>query len=413
MSYTNSWKSGTAVLIALGLTAGNIAPLVVTAPASAQTAFPDVPAGYWAANFIQALVSRGVIAGFAEDGTFRPEDPVTRAQFAAMVNKAFNRSPIRGSISFVDVPAGYWATAAIQKAYTTGFLAGYPGNVFRPDERIPRAQVLVSLANGLTYASTSPVDPLLAGTYSDADQIPSYARASIAAATERRLVVDHPDLRFLNPNQVATRAEVAAFIYQALVSEGQVAAIPSPYIVGGASTLGVKIPAGTTIPVRYDQAQKILLAKNETQPTPLTLKVAQNIVDSQGRVLIPAGSDVVGQLQTVQTGAQFTASELVLPNGRRLPISATSEVITKTEKVSRGLNTTNIIIGTVVGAGAGAGVAGVTGDRSIDAWKVLTGAAAGAILGTLSGKNYADLIVINPNTDLTLTLSSDLVLSQQ
>jgi hypothetical protein len=330
-----------------------------------------------------------------------------------MVNKAFNRSPIRGSISFVDVPAGYWATAAIQKAYTTGFLAGYPGNVFRPDERIPRAQVLVSLANGLTYASTSPVDPLLAGTYSDADQIPSYARASIAAATERRLVVDHPDLRFLNPNQVATRAEVAAFIYQALVSEGQVAAIPSPYIVGGASTLGVKIPAGTTIPVRYDQAQKILLAKNETQPTPLTLKVAQNIVDSQGRVLIPAGSDVVGQLQTVQTGAQFTASELVLPNGRRLPISATSEVITKTEKVSRGLNTTNIIIGTVVGAGAGAGVAGVTGDRSIDAWKVLTGAAAGAILGTLSGKNYADLIVINPNTDLTLTLSSDLVLSQQ
>jgi hypothetical protein len=173
----------------------------------------------------------------------------------------------------------------------------------------------------------------------------------------------------------------------------------------------VRIPAGTAIPVRYDGAERILLARNEPQPLPLTLKVAQNIVDSRGRVLIPAGSDVVGQVQTVQTGAQFTARELVFPNGQRLPLSATSEVISKTEAVRRGSNAGNIVIGTIVGAGAGAGIAAVTGDREIQAWEVLTGAAAGAVLGTISAtRNQVELISIDPNTDLSLTLNSDLTL---
>ena len=67
--------------------------------------------------------------------------------------------------------------------------------------------------------------------YQDANQIPNYAQSSIAAATEQQLVVNYPDLTRLNPDQPATRAEVAAFIYQALYSQGQASVIPSPYIV--------------------------------------------------------------------------------------------------------------------------------------------------------------------------------------
>jgi len=407
MSYSTAWRSGAAVLAIFGMTAGAIAPLVMTAPATAQTAFVDVAPTYWSAPFINELAARGIIAGFPEDGTFRPEEPVTRTQFAAMLNRAFNKSPIRTPVSFVDVPANYWGVAAIQRAYVMGFMAGYPGNVFRPSENIPRSQVLVSLTTGLNYTTTS-VEPALVA-FNDAAQIPGYARPGVAAATERRMVVNHPDVRMLNPNRQATRAEVAAFLFQALVSTGQVAAISSPFIVGG-TVAQVKIPAGTSIPVRYDKAEKLLIARSEPQPIPLTLKVAQNIVDAQGRVLIPAGTDVVGQMQTVQGGARFIASEFVLPNGRRLPVSASSEVITRTETISRGSTTGNIIIGTLVGAGAGAGIAAVTGDRSIQAWEVLTGAAGGALLGTLSTKNSVDLIVINPSTDLTLTLDADLAL---
>jgi hypothetical protein len=67
--------------------------------------------------------------------------------------------------------------------------------------------------------------------YSDASQIPNYATNSVAAATTRQLVVNYPAVGQLNPNRQATRAEVAAFVYQALVSKGSAQAIPSPYLV--------------------------------------------------------------------------------------------------------------------------------------------------------------------------------------
>lgn len=411
MSYSNTWRSGTAIFMALGIASGSIVPILAPAPATAQANFPDVPASYWANGFIRELASRGIIAGFAEDGTFRPEEPVTRAQFAAMVSKAFSRSPIRNPIQFVDVPANYWGRAAIDRAYTTGFLTGYPGNVFRPQENIPRAQVLVSLANGLNYAAAGSVETVLA-FYSDATSIPGFARPSVAAATERQLVVNYPDVKLLNPTRQATRAEVAAFIYQALVSAGQAQAISSPFIVGGQTTPPVSqaIPAGTSIPVRYERAERILLAQNEPQPAPVTLTVAQNIVSSRGDVLIPAGTQITGQLQTVRGGAQFTSSQLVLADGRQVAINAASEVITKTETIRRGASTGKIITSTVVGAGAAAAIAGVTGDRSIKAEEVLGGAALGALATVVLGGDRADLIVVNPNTDLTLTLNSDLVL---
>ncbi len=196
---------------------------------TAQIAFKDVPSSYWAQTFIQELTTRNIIKGFP-DGTFRPNDPVTRAQFAAMLNQAINKTPIRSNLDFVDVASAYWAAPAIQKSYTIGFMSGYPGNVFKPNENIQRVQILVSLANGLGFAPTKPSATTLQ-TYSDAATIPDYARNSVAAATENRMVVNYPNIKLLNPNQPATRAEVAAFIYQALVRSGQIQAINSPYIV--------------------------------------------------------------------------------------------------------------------------------------------------------------------------------------
>jgi hypothetical protein len=67
------------------------------------TTFPDIQ-GNWAQSFIEALAARGVIRGFP-DGTFRPDEPVTRAQFAAMIRQAFQRAPKRSGTQFVDVPA--------------------------------------------------------------------------------------------------------------------------------------------------------------------------------------------------------------------------------------------------------------------------------------------------------------------
>ncbi|MBE9050100.1 S-layer homology domain-containing protein [Nostocales cyanobacterium LEGE 11386] len=407
----NRWQSGTAALMALSVTVGAVAPFITAAPSLAQTTFYDVSSNYWAAQFIQQLSQRGVIAGFP-DGSFRPEEPVTRAQFAAMVNKAFPKAPQRQAINFVDVPGNYWASNAIRQAYTIGFLSGYPGNRFEPNQNIPRQQVLVALANGLEYRPTANTETTLQ-YFSDRFNIADYARSPIAAAAERKIVVNYPNVQFLNPTATATRAQVAAFIYQALVSSNQASAINSPYIVALQPTtptpISVTIPQGTAIPVKYDQAEKILVTKDETAP--LTLTVDQNVVTQEGTVVIPAGSQVVGQLRPVQGGSQFVAEKLVLTGGQEYQINATSEVITKTETIRKGTSTSTIVRNTVLGAGAAAAVSAVTGDRAIATEEVLGGAAIGGLIGLFFGRNSVDLIAIDPDTDLQMTINQNLLVS--
>ncbi len=302
--------------------------------------------------------------------------------------------------------------SAIQEAYSTGFLSGYPGNRFEPNQAIPRQQVLVSLANGLEYSASSDIQTTLQ-YYNDASNIAGYARSPIAAATEKRIVVNYPNINFLNPTQTTTRAQVAAFIYQALVSTNQVSAINSPYIVAGQSTtpkpVAVKIPQGTAIPIKYDKAEKILVTKDETAP--LTLTVAQNVVTQEGTIVIPAGSQVVGQLKPVKGGSQFVAQKLILPSGQEYQINATSEVISKTQTVKKGTSTSAIIKNTVLGAGAAAAVSAVTGDRAIRAEEVLGGAGIGALVGLFFGKKSVDLIAIDPDTDLQMTINQDFQVS--
>lgn len=188
--------------------------------------FVDIE-GHWAKPYVEALAAKGILTGF-QDGTFRPREPVNRAQFAAILNKAFSPTPQRPAINFTDVSRNFWAAQDIQAAYRGGFLSGYDGRVFRPQQEITRVQALVALASGLRLPAG---DSRVLSVYRDAAQIPNYAIAPVAAATQQQLVVNFPQPSELNPNQVATRAEVAAFVYQALVNAGRAEAIASPYLV--------------------------------------------------------------------------------------------------------------------------------------------------------------------------------------
>jgi len=196
------------------------------APTGGQTAFQDIQ-GHWAQAYIDALAKRNIITGFP-DGTFHPNDPVTRAQFAVIVSKALPVAAKQARTEFQDVSTQFWGYQAIQLASQAGFMRGYPGGLFKPNQAIPRVEALVSLTSGLSFSSTNLG---ILSKYQDANQIPSWATGAIAAATERRVVVNYPTVTLLNPNQNATRADVAAFVYQALVNTGKASAIPSPYVV--------------------------------------------------------------------------------------------------------------------------------------------------------------------------------------
>lgn len=227
----------TATLLAFGndidqkRISGRVDFVAATVDPPGGSALRDIQ-GHWAQAYIEALAKQDIIKGFP-DGTFRPTDPVTRAQFAAIVTKAFNPTQQRAGNDFADVPSNFWGYQAIQSAYQGGFLSGYPGGVFQPAQAIPRVQVLVSLANGL---GLQPESLSFLSAYEDSGAIPSYAAGPVAAATQRGIVVNYPSVSQLNPTRQATRAEVAAFVYQALVSAGRAEAIPSPYIVRVPST---------------------------------------------------------------------------------------------------------------------------------------------------------------------------------
>ncbi len=225
----NATKTNKIVAIGNDIDQKRIAGLVdfVAAPVAGATTFNDVSAGYWAKPYIEALASQQIIAGFP-DGTFKPNDPVTRAQFATIITKALTPPLKRAAINFKDVKSDFWAYAAIRSAYQSQFLAGYPDGTFKPQQQIPKVQALVSLANGLGLTADN---QNILSFYTDAAQIPAYAQGPVAAATARQLVINYPNVKQLNPNREATRAEIAAFVYQALVNAGRAPAIPSNYLV--------------------------------------------------------------------------------------------------------------------------------------------------------------------------------------
>lgn len=200
--------------------------LPVTPP---PRAFTDVPDNFWARRFIDVLSSRKIIEGF-KDYSFRPDQPITRAEFAAIVERAFNKDIGQTKLAFTDVPVNYWATGAINDAIATGFLKGYPDKTFKPDQKITRVQVLVALVSGLNLKTPTAPDKVVS-IYSDAKDIPKYAIDRVATATTEGLVVNYPDRNAFAPNREATRAEVAAMIHQALVREDRLPAIKSENIV--------------------------------------------------------------------------------------------------------------------------------------------------------------------------------------
>lgn len=164
------------------------------------------------------------------------------------------------------------------------------------------------------------------------------------------------------------------------------------------------IPRGTQIAVQHPENQ-IFVAPSET--TPLTLTV-RNPVARNNRVILPAGAQIAGELQPVPDGTQFVARVVTLPNGQRYLIDARSGVVSRRETVQQNPRLGRVLAGTGIGAAAAAILAGLTGDRRIDAVEILSGAALGGAGSFATGRGRTDVIAVRPNTDLTLELRSDL-----
>lgn len=109
--------------------------------------FSDVPADAWYAKAVNTLASLGMLGGYP-DGTFRPDAPITRAEFAAIA-LAFAYDPVNASCSYTDVNTAAWYYIYVAQATTYGWIGGYPDGTFRPNNSITRAEVCVIVNNML------------------------------------------------------------------------------------------------------------------------------------------------------------------------------------------------------------------------------------------------------------------------
>lgn len=117
--------------------------LVDKSMGSSKTDFTDVKGNEWYATAVETLASRGILGGY-EDGSFRPSNNITRAEFAAIASRFDDLST--GTVTFKDVTPDHWAYNYIVSAATKGWITGYEDNTFRPENNITRAEV-VTLVN--------------------------------------------------------------------------------------------------------------------------------------------------------------------------------------------------------------------------------------------------------------------------
>jgi S-layer homology domain len=200
-----------------------VVPAVVpTTPVATTPTFTDVPKQFWGETYISELQKRGILDDFGT-GKFDPTKEITRGEYAKMLDRAFADKPTKVATvpSFKDIPADYPRKEAIDKSVQLGFMTGYSATKFAPNQLIPRYQLQISLAKGLGLAVPASADTTLS-KYTDADQMPKYAREKMAAIVDAGLTIKDKTTDLLKPTQNATRADAAASIYEALVKEGKI-----------------------------------------------------------------------------------------------------------------------------------------------------------------------------------------------
>lgn len=109
-----------------------------------ENKFNDISNDYWAKNEVNYLASKGLFNGY-EDGTFRPENPITRAEVATILVRSNGDIKQKSKKVFPDIDDSHWASKYIEKAAELGYMLGYEDGSFKPDQVITRGETVVTL----------------------------------------------------------------------------------------------------------------------------------------------------------------------------------------------------------------------------------------------------------------------------
>ena len=176
---------------------------------TALAAVPSDIGGHWAQGTIIQWTSKGYISGY-EDGTFKPDNSITRAEFVRLVNQSMGYTKT-GNAYFSDVSSSYWGYNDIQKGVAAGYVRGDGNGKFRPNDPVSRqeAAVMISQICGLGQ------DFSAAAKYTDYRYIPSWAAGYVGAVSKAGIMSGYPDGDFKG-DRYLSRAEAVIALDKAL-----------------------------------------------------------------------------------------------------------------------------------------------------------------------------------------------------
>ncbi|MDD3436468.1 MAG: S-layer homology domain-containing protein [Candidatus Gastranaerophilales bacterium] len=247
--------------------------------------YPDLPSNHWAYKQIQALTDEEVLVGYP-DGNFKPDETATRAEFTAMVVKALHqdKSPLKKTFEFKDVPYKHWAFNTIQRAINFDLVKNTPDNLFRPEDTITKTEAMDIMISALNLNRL--------GLY----------RAKKAIG------------EFKNPNAPITRAEMAFGLYNMQsearknpnkkLEDAMKAKRGEGYVLRGITVEGTvaTIPAGTTIPVMLMTS---LNSKINKPCQCFVTKANKHLITKDCYIVVAQSSKIDGSITSVTPGKLF------------------------------------------------------------------------------------------------------------
>ncbi len=223
---------------------------------------------HWARDYIYTWVEEGLISGY-DDGTFRPDNAITRAEFMYIVNRAygFNESVTPADISFTDVSAtdangvSIWYYTPVRIAVAAGYISGYDDGTMRPNDPISRqeAAVVITKLNNLTPDASKAVG------FKDSASIEAWSKPYIGAVAEATFMKGD-DLGNFNPTKNLTRAEAVVLLSKS--SEGYT---PSP-APEESDEITIDLPVTTDVAINAEN----YIIRYSTTPSDVTVKAETN-----------------------------------------------------------------------------------------------------------------------------------------
>ncbi|OXM83196.1 S-layer homology domain-containing protein [Paenibacillus rigui] len=167
--------------------------------------------GHWAEKPLTDWIVKNRIQGY-EDGSFKPDHAITRAEFMALVNRSFGLS-VTSDVYFTDLKSSDWNYTDVRVALGAGYIEGYEDHTIRSMKAINREEAVVMISRLLKLDTSSYTGA--GNAFTDGDQVAAWSKAAVEATAAQKIVEGYTDTSF-KPKKEITRAEAVVMLDRAL-----------------------------------------------------------------------------------------------------------------------------------------------------------------------------------------------------